>query len=165
MKSPKQKEYLVKDLEDFMDVQIFSKITIGTPAQEFEVIFDTGSSWLWVADNDCSNCEMDHAFSTQKSSSYNLIQYDPIQVNYGTGALWGKYGEDTVCLSSSVCLQNFRLLSSMFNIELSGVQADGIVGLAPVEQNTKSNLLLKKLKEQDFISEQVFSISIDLTDN
>ena len=134
--SAKKQKVLVKDLNDFMDVQIFSKIAIGTPPQEFEVIFDTGSSWLWVADKDCSNCIMDNTFSTQNSTSYNLIQYDPIQVNYGTGALWGKYGEDSVCVAENACVTNFRLLSSMFNVDLSGVQADGIVGLAPAAQNS-----------------------------
>jgi len=57
-------------LMDFMDIQIYSTLYFGSEREPHQVIFDTGSQWLWVQTDLCDNCMTDNNWSFQKSTTF-----------------------------------------------------------------------------------------------
>jgi len=45
----------VVDLTNFEDLQYYDLISVGAPAQDFTVVFDTGSSNFWIPSTACSS--------------------------------------------------------------------------------------------------------------
>jgi len=56
------------------DASYTGTLYMGTPAQEFEVIMDTGSSDLWLTDSQCTSqtCQGISSFDEGASSSLNM---------------------------------------------------------------------------------------------
>ncbi|RYY31439.1 hypothetical protein EON62_06400, partial [archaeon] len=77
------------------EAQYYGPVTVGTPGQTFKVIFDTGSSNLWIPANNCTNCGLHTKFNAGASSSY-VANGAPFYIEYGSGPVSGYLGEDTV---------------------------------------------------------------------
>ena len=112
--------------------QYTGKIGVGTPPQMLDVIFDTGSSNLWVTSSACDSvaCRMHTRFDAAKSTSHKAVGLD-VQVKFGTGSIAGKINADTFSLGPlKVVGQAFGEIDQ----EIGGVfrtsDFSGILGLA-----------------------------------
>eukprot|EP00927_Polykrikos_kofoidii_P021615 TRINITY_DN203_c0_g1_i7.p1 TRINITY_DN203_c0_g1~~TRINITY_DN203_c0_g1_i7.p1 ORF type:complete len:599 (+),score=57.12 TRINITY_DN203_c0_g1_i7:85-1881(+) len=86
-------------------------ISLGTPAQLFNVVFDTGSGHLVVPALECEDpaCLVHERYSIRNSSTSvsvnpdgDLIAYghgEVITIGYGTGEITGEFVNDLVCLT------------------------------------------------------------------
>lgn len=77
-------------LVNIQDMAYMGPITIGTPPQLFNVIFDTGSTDLWVPSANCTDdaCTSKNAFNSTKSTTYSF-DGRPYSIQYGSGAVSG----------------------------------------------------------------------------
>jgi len=81
-------------VNDYMNAQYYGEITVGTPGQVEQVVFDTGSSNLWVP-NKRPWFTSHNLYSHDKSSTYT--KNDTVfKIMYGSGPVSGVYSADSV---------------------------------------------------------------------
>ncbi|XP_045710684.1 pepsin A [Phyllostomus hastatus] len=154
-------------LENYMDMEYFGTIGIGTPPQEFNVIFDTGSSNLWVPSVYCSSpaCSNHNRFNPQQSSTYQATS-QTVSVAYGTGSMTGILGYDTVQVGGIADTnQIFGLSETEPGSFLYYAPFDGILGLAyPSIAASGATPVFDNIWDQGLISQDLFSVYLSSND-
>ncbi|KAL5060852.1 hypothetical protein RYX36_032456 [Vicia faba] len=148
-------------LKDYMNAQYFGEIGIGTPPQTFTVIFDTGSSNLWVPSSKCYfslACYTHNWYKAKKSKTYNQ-NGTSCKISYGTGSISGYFSQDHVKVGSSIVKnQDFIEATREGSLTFLAGKFDGIFGLGFQEISVASALpVWYNMVEQNLISEKVFS--------
>jgi cathepsin D len=117
------------------DSSYFGTVAIGTPPISFNVILDTGSSDLWVADQACTTgCSKVQLFDDLSSSTFHNLS-EPFSIQYGSGAAVGTLGQDVVQMAGfSVPNQVFgavtQATSGLLNPPVSGLLGLGWQSIA-----------------------------------
>ncbi|XP_068664571.1 aspartic proteinase-like isoform X2 [Aristolochia californica] len=148
-------------LTNYMDAQYFGEIGIGTPPQKFTVIFDTGSSNLWVPSYKCFfsvACYFHPKYRSKDSSSYQK-NGKSADIHYGTGAISGFFSQDNVKVGDIVVKdQEFIEATREPSITFIVAKFDGILGLGFQEISVGNAVpLWYNMVDQGLIKEPVFS--------
>mmetsp|Transcript_26294 Transcript_26294/g.85085 ORF Transcript_26294/g.85085 Transcript_26294/m.85085 type:complete len:396 (-) Transcript_26294:492-1679(-) len=118
-------------IKNYEDAQFFGTIEVGSPGQSVDVVFDTGSSNLWVPNKKPAFSTHD-IYDHAKSSSY-VANGTEFPIEYGSGPVGGVYSRDDVAVGD-IILENY-LFAEVDDVSGLGVgyrlgQFDGILGLA-----------------------------------
>ncbi|XP_032898812.1 pepsin A-like [Amblyraja radiata] len=145
---------------NYLDLSYFGTISIGTPPQSFTVIFDTGSSNLWVPSGYCSSppCRNHRRFDPSTSSTFQMSQ-KYVSIQYGTGSMTGVLGYDTVRVSGiDITHQEFGLSTTEPGTFLYYAKFDGILGLAyPSIASSGATTVFDNMMAQRLVDEPLFA--------
>jgi hypothetical protein len=111
-------------------------ISIGSPPQNFKVIFDTGSGNLIVPSAECTvpGCQPHKKYSHKDSSSSKQVTNengeDSSEITFGTGQISGEFYGDKLCIGDSLCIDaNFIAADKETTSPFQDIPFDGIMGL------------------------------------
>jgi len=119
-------------LTDIADAEYYGKVKIGSPPQTFTVIYDTGSSNLWVPSATCENCKKKGDFYNSSRSLSYVANGKGFALQYGTGSCKGFLSSDATSIGG-LTIKNFTFGEVTHEAaDVFGTAPfDGILGLGP----------------------------------
>ncbi|KAJ1963789.1 hypothetical protein IWQ62_003111 [Dispira parvispora] len=155
-----KRELTKQRLTNHVNSMYYGTLSLGTPPQEFQVLFDTGSVDMWVPSVKCdsSPCLFKRRYNNTHSSTYQPRGTDEFRAGYGTGFVSGVQCEDTARIGDIIVPhQPFSECTTM-GPYFSTVPIDGIVGLAFGSQdNPRSVSIFESMVSQGTVERPVFS--------
>jgi len=149
-------------IHDYQNAQYYGPITVGSTGKPtFQVIFDTGSSNLWVPSKQCTNCGLlKPKYDHTKSTSYKANGTE-FRIEYGSGPVAGFFSEDVVTVGSATVKD--VLFAEVTDVSGLGLafkvgKFDGILGLAwPRISVNGVPTVFQLMVEQGLVDEPVFT--------
>jgi len=142
-------------------------ITIGTPPQgPFAVVFDTGSSNLWVPRRGCAGkgCEGKHVYDHRKSTTYGA-DGRTLFIPYGPGYMLGSLSNDTVQIDTLAVKSQIFGEAEYIAAFFEDFPIDGILGLGYVEISVdKVPTVMDNIIAQKSLPQNIFSFYLSNVD-
>lgn len=151
-------------LSNYMDAQYYGDIGLGSPVQSFRVIFDTGSSNLWVPSKKCYSiaCWVHKTYNSKSSSTYQKDDR-PIRIQYGRGSMEGVMSRDDLSLAGlTVKNQTFAEATKLPGITFALAKFDGLLGMGfDAISVDHVDTPFKTMIKQGLVPEPVFSFYLN----
>lgn len=156
-------------IRDYANAQYYGVISIGSPPQSFQVIFDTGSSNLWIPKVHCTHCgnpifgrksKYDH----DASKTYKADDAD-FNIMYGSGSVSGFFSVDDVILADDVVVSQQRFAEVQdaggLGFAYSLGKFDGILGMGFRSISIDNTItVFENALKQNVVDQPVFAFSL-----
>jgi hypothetical protein len=150
----------------------FGRIRVGSPAQEFTVLFDTGSGNVLLPSKSCKSepCGKHVRYDRGASTTGRDIQVDGsdadpkahrdgVSVGFGTGSVTGVFVEDEVCVGALCTKQAFVEATEETTEPFTRYAFDGVLGLALPEMSESPDFnFVHTLKAKGALNQGVFGL-------
>lgn len=146
-------------LTDLQDAEYYGEVDIGSPPQKFTVIYDTGSSNLWVPSKACTNCKK--GAPAYDSGASKTFQEDgqSFALQYGTGSCKGFISQDQIAMGGLI-IDDFKFgeVTSEAVDVFGQAPFDGILGMGvPGAAVDKVPMPMDQLVAQKKVEHNVFA--------
>jgi len=122
-----------QELHNFMDLQYYAEISVGTPPQTLTGVIDTGSFELVVFPKGCEDCSIAGAYSPGESSSYRPGTLEN-SLSFGSGDIESTQAWEKVAIGPfSPKEQYFWEAHSASMPVLAHAKFQSIIGVGPPE--------------------------------
>jgi len=159
-------------------MEYFGAIKVGTPAQEFSVVFDTGSGNLIIPGQDCKTtaCTSHEQFNFHSSSTARRVNCDgsqlvrgqdsdEITITFGTGQVTGHCVTDQLCVGSACVERAFISSTKESSFPFASFPFDGVLGLALTRMaQSPSFSFMEGLGSVSALAKPVFSVFLSDSD-
>lgn len=141
--------------------QFIGEIKIGSPPQQFKVLFDTGSTNLWIPSYNCQTaaCIKKNKYDHNVSKNFKLIRKkEPKNIYFGTGNIKMTYASDDVELGDlKIRNQEFGMVDYMSDDPFVDMHFDGLFGLG-INDGSKSKHAFDNMAEHNQFKQNIFSV-------
>merc|ERR1719235_1411207 len=156
----------------------YGLLQVGTPKQDFTVVFDTGSGNLMVPSTYCKSaaCTQHKRFDHKQSTTVEDIEADgtravkgqprdQITVTFGTGEISGVFLQDDVCIGNLCTNIYFVGATDETDDPFTSFNFDGVLGLAlPEMSQGKDFNLMDHLVSNKALKNPLFSVFLSDSD-
>jgi saccharopepsin len=152
----------------------FGEIGVGTPAQKFSVVYDTGSGNLLIPGTGCKDeaCMMHDRFDESQSSTVKELNCDPsngykdkLTITFGTGHISGKCLQDRICIGTLCSPGTFVSSTEESSHPFSAFTFDGVLGLALDQMAQAPEFsLMARMVDKNLLAQPIFSVFLSAND-
>mmetsp|Transcript_11522 Transcript_11522/g.25346 ORF Transcript_11522/g.25346 Transcript_11522/m.25346 type:complete len:457 (+) Transcript_11522:130-1500(+) len=153
----------------------YGQISVGSPKQDFLVVFDTGSGNLLIPSTECEDeaCTKHHRFSPERSGTLKKVscdgsgalKEDEVAIRFGTGQVWGTCVTDRICLGNLCSEGSLIIATSETTQPFGSFRFDGVLGLGTAAMSQGKNFnLLDLFKDSKGLQKSLFSVFMSDSD-
>ncbi|XP_011262603.2 aspartic proteinase A3-like [Camponotus floridanus] len=151
-------------LTNFKNVNYYGSIKIGSPPQEFKVVFHCGSTHLWVFSKNCTLSLCSGHNQYYSVDSYTHIRNNTnINIKYVDYSINGLLSTDIVNVANlDVKNQTFAEALYISNEDMFNIQElDGFLGLSSSNLYDETTPIFDNMIKQGLVSSRIFSFYLN----